>query len=115
ADEEPRAQLRVEQHRVLAPPPEPRPRRAVALQHRAGIDVAPAPRATRLGQVRGQALEAWADHVVVVAAPRVARDRPPALLRGLALVVVERHADRGPHARQDARGIEPLLDPALQV
>ena len=42
ADEEPGAEVRVEQHGVLADPAEARPRGEIALEHGARVDVAAA-------------------------------------------------------------------------
>src|SRR5262252_4517219 len=115
-DEEPRPEIGMEQHGVLADPAEPRPRGQVALENRAGIHVALAARAARLGEIRRQLGQARRHHRMVVASPRVAGHRRPGGVAGcLALVVVESDADDGAGAGQHARGIEPLAGAAGEI
>jgi hypothetical protein len=75
ADEEPGAELGVEQHGVLADPAQAGPGGKVSLEHRSGVHVSLARRAARFGQVSGELGEARSDDRVVVTSPRVAGHR----------------------------------------
>ena len=76
AEEEHRAAFAVEGERVLAAPADAAPGRELDLQHRRGIgEDAVAERADRLGEPVGELAQALAQHLVVVAAARVDRDR----------------------------------------
>ncbi len=98
-DKKERADGRVDQHRVLAEPPEPRALREVALQNRSAIHVRS--RVHRSAKLRLQPVvqraRALAQQFVVVVAARVARHRPArfaaAVLRG------QHNRVRGPRVR----------------
>ena len=115
ADEEPRPEARPQQHRVLADPAEARPRREIALEHGARVDVSAAPRATRLFEIGAEPVEPGRDHVVIVAAPGVARHGRPRRIGGLALVVVQRDGHDGGRARQHSPRVEPLPEAPAQI
>src|SRR5499427_5273868 len=116
SNEEPRPEVGMKQHGVLADPAEPRPRGQVALENRTGVHVALAARAARLGEIRGQLGQTRRHHRMVVAPPRVAGHRRPGGVAGrLALVVVESDADDGARTGEHARGIEPLAGAAGEI
>ena len=116
AEEEHRAGVAVEHERVLAAPADAAPGRELDLEHRRRIgEDAMAERPDRRGELVGELAQALAQHLVIVAAAGIDRDRRrrgvgeaapfdrlPAR-RGLSRQVVEPRGDHAQRARRRAR------------
>ena len=119
AEEQVRAERAVDQQRVLADPAEPGARGHGAFEHGAGVDVT-AQRDRRADERLDAALErveAFAQHVVVVVAARVARKAAVPRGRGARRFrrVAQRDRDQRARAGQKAPRIDALLDAAREV
>src|SRR6185295_15847723 len=125
AEQEPGAGLGMEEQRVLAHRPEPRPRRQLAFQDRPGIHVAPGfATGERITNARLNYLQPLRHHLVVVRAPGVAGHPAPEISRRLRLpravlslqgMVLERHAEDAARSRENLRGTDPRLAPTFHV
>src|SRR5947207_10944683 len=73
SQEKPRPQSRINQHRALAVPADPRPRRMIAFQNRPGIDVTFL-LATKLGQKLVELVQFPGDDVMIIISPRISRN-----------------------------------------
>src|SRR5262249_18157828 len=86
-------------------------------ENRARIDRHPAGRARRRADEVTELDQPWPDHVVIVAASRVAGNKTPLVVvtRIRAHVVAHGNGDDRATARQQARRIEPVRAPAIEI
>ena len=116
ADQEPRAEIRMQEHGVLARPPQARPCRQIPLEHGPRVDVGAAPSSHGLEKILPERLQTGRHHVVVVPTPGIARHgRPRRIGHGLAREIVERDADDGARPGEHGVGIESLAEASLEI
>ena len=72
-EEEPRPQLRIDQHGAFAVPADSRLGRMIAFEHRSGVDITFL-RSAVLAQQLVNRLQLFLDHFVIIIAPRVTSD-----------------------------------------